>query len=200
MGETSDLQDNFLDDPAGLAARMQVGEFDTTRRSASLQSDWFAANAHTVTVGVDYVDDRVDSATAYEATSRDNLGVFGQYQAEFGAHQALLSARHDDNEQFGGHNTGNIGWRWRLSEQMALTAAWGSAFGAPTFNDLYFPGFSNPDLEPEESRSYELGLSGRASLVNWSLAAFENRVEQQIVYDASIFAPEQPQRGALTRR
>jgi vitamin B12 transporter len=189
VGETGDLQDNFLDDPAGLAARMQVGEFDTTRRSASLQSDWFAADAHTVTVGVDYVDDRVDSATAYEATSRDNLGVFGQYQAEFGAHQALLSARHDDNEQFGGHNTGNIGWKWRLSEQMALTAAWGTAFGAPTFNDLYFPDFSNPDLEPEESRSYELGLSGRASLVNWSLAAFENRVEQQIVYDASISAP-----------
>jgi vitamin B12 transporter len=29
-------------------------------------------------------------------------------------------------------------------------------FRAPTFNDLYYPGFSNPDLKPETSKSYEL--------------------------------------------
>ncbi|MGH8175126.1 MAG: TonB-dependent receptor domain-containing protein [Steroidobacter sp.] len=189
VGQSSDLQDNFYDDPLDAAGGLGAGEFDTTKRSASLQSDWAITQAQTLSVGVDYLDDIVQSTTAYAATSRDNVGVFGQYQAQLGAHQALVSARYDDNEQFGGHGTGGVGWKWALSDRLALTAAWGSAFGAPTFNDLYFPGFSNPDLEPEESSNYEVGLLGRTSALRWSLAAFENRVEQLIVYDAGIFAP-----------
>jgi vitamin B12 transporter len=34
----------------------------------------------------------------------------------------------------------------------------GTGFRAPTFNDLYYPGFGNPNLQPETSESYEVGL------------------------------------------
>jgi outer membrane receptor protein involved in Fe transport len=34
----------------------------------------------------------------------------------------------------------------------------GTAFKAPTFSDLYYPGFSNPVLKPEKSRNSEAGL------------------------------------------
>ncbi|MEX5624321.1 TonB-dependent receptor, partial [Pseudomonas syringae] len=34
--------------------------------------------------------------------------------------------------------------------------SYSEGFRAPTFNDLYYPQFSNPDLDPEHSRSYEL--------------------------------------------
>lgn len=189
LGQTSDIQDNLYDDPLDAAGAATVDQFDTVKRSASLQSDWSVADAQILSVGVDYLDDRVESTTAYEALSRNNIGVFGQYQLQFGVHQALVSARYDDNEQFGRHATGGFGWKWALNDRLSLTAAWSTAFGAPTFNDLYYPGFSNPDLEPEESRNYEVGILGRTTRLRWSLAAFENQVEQQIVYDASIFAP-----------
>ena len=190
VGNSRDDQDSLYDDPLTSDPVMHVGRFDTEKRHATLQSDLSIANdSQILTLGVDYVDDRVDSDTPYDRTSRDNTGVFGQYQAQFGAHHASLSARYDDNEQFGGYSSGSVGWKWAFAPNLALTAAWGSAFGAPTFNDLYFPGFSNPDLDPETSRSYELGLSGNAGALRWSLVGFENRIDDLIVFDPSISAP-----------
>src|SRR5262249_40377396 len=106
-----------------------------------------------------------------------------------GAQQAVIAARHDDNEQFGGYDTGSLGWKWNISPNLALTAAWGAAFGAPTFHDPYYPGVSNPNLQPQASHSVEVGLSGAASALRWSVNAFENRVDDLIVFDASTFTP-----------
>jgi len=39
-----------------------------------------------------------------------------------------------------------------------LRGGWGTGFRAPDFRMLYFPMFGNPDLKPEESESYEIGL------------------------------------------
>lgn len=189
VGQTRDDRDDFYDDPLAADRERKAGEFKTERRSASLQSDLKLAQSRVLTFGVDYLDDRVESMTAYEETTRDNVGVFGQFQGELGAHQALLAARYDDNEQFGSHTSANLGWKWAFAQNYSLTAAWGSSFGAPTFNDLYFPGFSNPELKPEEGRSYELGVAGRADAVRWSVTAFENRIDDLIVYDSRIFAP-----------
>jgi vitamin B12 transporter len=39
-----------------------------------------------------------------------------------------------------------------------LRGTWGKGFRAPTINDLFFPGFGNPDLKPEHSESYDAGF------------------------------------------
>lgn len=189
VGQARDDQDSLYDDPFAADRERKTGEFNTERRSASVQSDLTLAQSQVLTVGVDYLDDRVESLTAYDATTRDNVGVFGQFQGEFGAHQTLLAARYDDNEQFGSHSSANLGWKWAFAQNYSLTAAWGSSFGAPTFNDLYYPGFSNPNLKPEVGRSYELGVAGHAEAVRWSVTAFENRIDDLIVYDSRVFAP-----------
>jgi vitamin B12 transporter len=189
VGESRDEQQSLYDDPRVSGGARPTTVFDTVRRHASLQADLSFAAAQLLTVGADYVDDEVASTTAFDETSRDNIGIFGQYQWQLGAHHLLASARHDDNEQFGSYRTGSLGWKWALSPTLSVTAAWNTAFGAPTFNDLYYPGFSNPDLDPERSRSYELGLAGSAAALSWSLTAFESRVRDLIVFDSSISAP-----------
>lgn len=188
-GVSNDDQDNFLDDPASTDGRVLASRFETERRNVSLQSDFVLSATHAFTVGVDYYDDRVDGTTEFEARSRDNLGAFAQYQAVLGAHRLLASARYDDNEQFGSYETGSLAWKWMLDEHWSLSAAWGTAFGAPTFNDLYFPGFSNPELDPETSRSYEVGIGWTSTPVQIAFTAYERHVDDLIVYDASIFAP-----------
>jgi len=37
-------------------------------------------------------------------------------------------------------------------------ASYATGFRVPTINNLFFPGFSNPNLRPEESKNWELGL------------------------------------------
>lgn len=181
-GRSRDESDNFKD--GAFRSR-----FDTERDTLSFQNDLSFAPDHLLTVGADYQDDRIDSTTAYAVTSRDNTGLFTQYQGRFGAHDVQLSLRRDDNEQFGNRNTGGAAWGYAPSESLRLTASHGTAFKAPTFNELYFPGFGNANLRPEESRSFELGLGGKAVWGRWSLNAYETRVDDLIAFDAATWAP-----------
>lgn len=197
IGTGRDDQQNFYNDALAVAGRDYMSRFHTKRRNASLQSDMALSATQSVTIGIDYLDDRIEGTTEYEANARDNLGVFTQYQLQLGTHRFLASARHDDNEQFGGHQTGNLGWKWAIGERWHLTAGVGSAFGAPTFNDLYYPGFSNPNLEPETSRSFELGGGWSTDTLNVAVAAFENRIDDLVVYDASTFAPNNLNRARV---
>jgi outer membrane receptor protein involved in Fe transport len=68
---------------------------------------------------------------------------------------------------------------------------WGSIsknFRVPTFNDLYYPNYSNPDLKPEYSTSYEVGIRSSLDKKNvHSLQAnyFFSKVKDKIVLNAS---------------
>jgi vitamin B12 transporter len=114
--------------------------------------------------------------------------VFGELHGDWNAWSALAGARYEDNEQFGSHVTGNVGLGRALNDRLRLTATWGTAFHAPTFNELYYPGFSNPNLKPEESRSLELGLRGRSISIplDWSLQLFQTDIDQLIGLDAGF--------------
>ena len=70
---------------------------------------------------------------------------------------------------------------------LRFTASVGSAFKAPSFNELYFPFYGNPALQPETSRSAELGVAQRLDGWHWSLAAYRTVVDDLIVYDPTIF-------------
>ncbi|GAB3378660.1 TonB-dependent vitamin B12 receptor [Lysobacter fragariae] len=174
-GESADLSDNFKDANA-------AGFFDTHRRQGSLQAD-IAAGGGLFSVGFDWVRDRVDSDTSYPVTRRINHAAFGQWQQAFGAHSLQLSLRRDEDNQFGGKTTGAALWGWDVTDALRVTASYGTAYKAPSFNELYFPFYGNPELEPETSRSVELGLRGKHGWGGWSLNVFENRVKDMIAYD-----------------
>ncbi len=181
-GRSWDDSDNFLNGTF-------MSRFRTERDTVTLQNDFAVADDHLLTVGADYQDDRVSGTTAYAVDSRDNLGVFTQYQGWLGAHDLQLSMRRDDNQQFGKHTTGGAAWGYAWNPDLRLTASYGTAFKAPTFNELYYPGYGNPGLSPEKSRSLELGLAGKTGWGRWSLNVYQTRVDDLIAFDASTFAP-----------
>jgi vitamin B12 transporter len=181
-GRSRQDSDNFKD--ATFKSR-----FNTRRDTVSLQNDLTFGKNHLATVGLDYQNDHVNSTTDFAETSRNNWAVFGQHQAAIAKHDIQLSLRHDDNQQFGSRVTGGAGWGYPISDNVQLTANFGSAYKAPTFNELYFPDFGNDKLRPEESRSYEFGTRGTKDWGNWSLTVYETRIDNLIAFDASIRAP-----------
>lgn len=187
LGRANDESENFYAD-AG-APRAAVGRFDTERDTASLQADIDLATAQRLSLGVDWQRDDVTSDTDYDLTRRRNTGVFAAWLGGFGRHRLEASARHDDNQQFGSHATGALGWGLSLDRGLRLTASAATGFKAPSFNDLYYPFFGNPDLAPEESRSLNLGISQSTRVFDWSFNLFETRVDDLISYDAAIFLP-----------
>ncbi len=185
VGRNRDEADNYFAD-ADAGTRSFASAFDTRRDTASVQGDFSFAEGQQITAGADWQNDKVTSSTAFDIDQRDNLGVFAEYQGQFGAHTLQASVRNDDNEQFGNHTTGSLGYGFAFGNGLRLTASAGTGFKAPTFNDLYYPGFSNPNLKPEESKSLNLGIAQYADNWNWTFNAYETRVDQLIGYDSNF--------------
>lgn len=181
-GRNLDRSDNFFDGA-------YIGFFDTKRDSATLQGDFGLAENHLLTVGLDWLRDKVDSDTVYDERERDNKAAFVQYQGRYGAQSFEASLRRDDNEQFDGHTTGSAAWGINFAENWRVTAGYGTAFKAPTFNELYFPFFGNAALEPEESKTWELGVAYRGERFNARLDTFSTDVDDLISYDATLGLP-----------
>lgn len=112
--------------------------------------------------------------------SRDNdsftLGYVGQLQA----HSMQLSLREDHNTQYGSFVTGGIGYGYTLSPAWQVTAQYGSAFKAPTFNQLYFPNFGDPLLSPEKSDNLEASLRYQNASMQAKLTLFDNHIRNLI--------------------
>ena len=67
--------------------------------------------------------------------------------------------RYDINEPYQDKLTGRAGAVVLIDEiGMRVRGAWGQGFRAPTINDLFFPGAGNPDLQPAETTTWEIGL------------------------------------------
>ncbi len=168
----------------------RIAQFDTRRdlidwqNTIHLPADWAWV------AGLDAYDDHVDASTAFAEDSRYNIGIYSVLQGALGHHDLEASLRLDDNEQFGSEATGQLGWGRRLSQAWRLRASAGTAFNAPSFNDLYFPGFSNPDLDPEESVSVEVGV--RYASGRWFLdaALFQTEIDDLIAFDMATFSPQ----------
>jgi vitamin B12 transporter len=182
LGQSHDKTDNFLN--GTFATR-----FNTQRDTASLQADVQVSESGNLTVGTDQQTERVASGDfepwtpgnqQYDKTSRKNDGLFTSYQHDFGKTNIEVSARSDDNEQFGKHNTGAAAIGHDLTDNLRMKASYGKAFRAPTFNDLYWPSSGNHNLMPETSKNTEIGLDGKWTNGKWSVNAFENKVDNLI--------------------
>lgn len=165
------------------------GVFDTRTRNSRLEN-WLTLGTHEFVLGAEYLVDKVESTTAYEESSRANEAYFGQALLNFGRTDLHLSLRTDDNEAYGTEDTWGAGIGYRTDDHHRVRASAGTSFKAPSFNDLYFPNFGDPDLEPEEAISYEVGIEGRYDQWFWDLAAYQSDVE-----DLSL--PTQNQAGSI---
>ncbi|WP_192037174.1 TonB-dependent receptor [Halomonas sp. YLGW01] len=157
--------------------------FDTRTRTARWENI-LAFGPHELVAGGEYARDDVDSTTAFDKDSRDNKAVFTQALMDFSPLSLQASLRHDDNEAFGEETTGSLALGVALDETHTLRASYGTAFRAPTFNDLYYPddGFyeGNPDLEAETSETYELGIRGQLGRGFWDLAVYQSDIDDMI--------------------
>lgn len=173
LGQSLDRQDSYKD--TSFQER-----FQTKRTSASLQADVQLGDTSNLTAGLDQIKDKVSGTTDYAVSSRKNTGLFANYQMTVGNNKFDLSARQDDNEQFGKKATGGLAFAHEFSDSLRATAAYGTAFKAPTFNDLYYPWSGNAKLKPENSKNFELGLAGRLASGDWAISAFHNKIDDLI--------------------
>ena len=83
-----------------------------------------------------------------------------------------------------------------LDARNDVLLSYSEGFRAPTFNDLYYPDFSNPDLKPERSKSYE--LQWRSQLTDDS--RLETSLYRTDLRDAIIFGQDSIPRNVASAR
>jgi len=190
LSQSRDESDNYGDNDF-------FSRFDTRRDMADWRHDIELGERTRLTAGIDWQRDHVSSRNPkLDRDRRDNTGVYTMLQTGLAGHDLTGSLRHDDNQQFGGHTTGQLAWGHDLTDTLRGRASWGTAFKAPSFNDLYWPYQSfgawgsyqgNPNLKPEKSRSAELGLRYQVGGLYLDMAAFETRINNLI---ATAGAPD----------
>ena len=179
IGYSKDFSDNFWNDDAN-------NTFQTEYQNISFQNNFQLTEDQLVIAGIDSTDDKV-SATPYDSTkSRENLGVFLSWNGKVGKIKTSLNLRNDDNEQFGSHSTGTVSAGMDISKQSNLFVSFGSAFKAPSFNELYFPFYGSEDLVPEESESFEFGYKASTDNVKTDISIFRTTVDNLINYDSAL--------------
>ncbi|WAH59457.1 TonB-dependent receptor [Pseudomonas silvicola] len=137
--------------------------FNTYRDSLGWQNTLRLDERHTLLAGVDMFQDRVNSSTAFDEDSRWNRAAFVQHSYRGDSFGTQVGWRRDVNQQFGGQNTWSAALTWFVNRSNDLVLSYSEGFRAPTFNDLYYPGYSNPNLTPEHSKSHELQWRSRLS-------------------------------------
>jgi len=138
------------------------------RTSLLWQNDWKLAENQRLIAGLDLIHERGETRDTYAGVplyddSRDNRALFAGLQSGFGAFDSEISLRHDDNSEFGGATTGSAALGWRANELVRVYASYGQGFRGPTLNEQFSPGYGgqfagNPKLDPERSRSGEIGV------------------------------------------
>ncbi len=164
--------------------------FRTKQQQFTWQNDINLPNG-TLTLAYDRLEERVKSTTEFNRATRNNDGYYAGYLATLGNHTIQLNYRSDHNSQFGNNDTGGVAYGYQFNDSWRTTASYGSAFKAPSFNDLYFPdsfGFatSNPNLDAEKSDNIEASVRYQQDNTNASITVYENKVRNLIALDSNF--------------
>lgn len=87
----------------------------------------------------------------------------------------------------------SVDLRYTVTDGLDLAAFGRRAYRVPTFNELYYPGFGNPDLECEDSWLTSIGPQWKKRISNWNLDAgadfFFDSIKDKIVSAPSVENP-----------
>ncbi|SDH64804.1 MULTISPECIES: TonB-dependent receptor domain-containing protein [unclassified Duganella] len=164
----------------GSAAASGYSRIDTRQTTITLQND-IRIGEDIVQVLYDHRKEEV-STNGADAMNRDRTtnSWAASYNARRGASLLNASVRRD-NAVYGSKNTGSIGYGYDITPQLRATASYGTSFRAPTYNELYYPGYGNPANKPEEGKNAEIGLRWDDGVNALSANYYHNKLTDMLV-------------------
>ena len=165
---------------------------------------------HRVTFGAEYVKDKVagtglgaNGDSVYSITengktkssSEKTLSSYAAYlqdEIEYGKWFIVPAIRYDHHSAYGSHTSPKIGVTYNATDHFRIKANYGDGFKAPSVSQLYYDLdmemgrgnwvhlTGNPNLKPEKSKSWDLGVEAEFGKGYGSLTYFDNDVDNLI--------------------
>ena len=187
-----------------------ISKVNTSRIQGDVLSTFTIPKWNTLSLGWEYRSESGtnDTTGSFPTTFTDTLNTLAFFgQDELSLFDRLFlggGLRWEDNNQFGTSLTGRASAALVIKETGSkLRFAWGQGFRAPTINDLFFPGFANPNLKPERSTSWEIGADQRLwrDRIRFGATYFNQNFSDliQFVFDPTtfLFIPENVGRAQI---
>ncbi|HEV3271085.1 MAG TPA: TonB-dependent receptor [Candidatus Methylacidiphilales bacterium] len=192
--------------PDGFSILPQSTQLQINTDSLDWQNDIQIARNWRITAGIQADNSNVNQFTDYNEfdfppvfgmTTLENslFNIGGYVESQWQPIQDLnvLSSVRDDHYS---DYSGAVSWRQGVSYRIAPTqtvvhASGASSYTPPSLQDLYFPGYSNPNLKPESSLGWEVGVEQplAGGKVTPSATYFHNSITDYIQDDAN-FIPQ----------
>ena len=158
-------------------------QVNVERREAEWVNSFFIGKWSTSSVGLEHRREIGENHNTFRAVS-ETQSVFFEQQLRFFERLFVTGGfRVEDNSVWGTTTTERGSLAFLIKETgTRLRGSAGTGFRAPTFNDLFFPGFGNPDLQPEDSLSYDFGVDQKLwnNRIRLGLTYFQNEFKNLI--------------------
>lgn len=176
----------------------------TKHRETDLNLAWNFVQGQNVLLGAthrqtdaDYLTESSWGDTRYNEKLK-TIGYYLQHQYQANGVSTQAGIRVEDDDKYGTHTVGQLAGRIQIAPLTSVYANIGTAFHAPDANQLYGGSSANPDLTPEESISYELGIDQNLAYgLSTYASVYQTRVKDLIGYNSS-FKLENIQKAKLT--
>lgn len=178
------------DDSRDMLNGAENSRFKTTNDQLVWQNEIDFADTQRVNLAAEHLEQSVASDTQFTRTRRSVNSLLGGYVGEYGAQQVQFNLRQDRYSDFGTTNTGLLGYGRSFADEWRVTASISNAFKAPTFNDLFYPGYANPGLHPERSQNHEIGLHYAAGRQRMDAVYFDDRIRDLITAPPPSYVPQ----------
>ena len=141
-------------------------EINTTSNRLEWQHDFQIVKPLSVTAGYQFREQLGENLDTLAGTTTFPTKVVssnaGFAEAKLNLWDRLFGTagiRQDEYNVFGSATTYRVTGGYLLKETgTKLRGSYGTGFRAPTINDLFFPGFGNPNLQPEKSKGSDVAL------------------------------------------
>lgn len=182
----------FVDDIEQGELAVVPGDFvRTERRALDWQNDLDLVRGLEITAGAAINREEttgrsfgtpLEGAPGAGEARRDEEAGYVQAGLEAAGQRLVAAGRRTRHETFGSVNTWNLEWGTDITPVLLLRAGTGRGFRAPSSADLYAFG-GNPDLEPEVSRSWDVGVAYRpAARQTLAIGLFRTEIDQLIEF------------------
>ncbi len=154
---TSSVQISQSGDQGYTDASYGKSQIDTRQELISFQNN-FAIGKNVLQVIAERREEKVYATTKVLNGKRKTDSLAGSYIFKQDAHLASASLRYDHSSIYGNNTTGSIAYGYKLSDALRVNGSYGTSFRAPTFNELYYPGYGIASNKPEKAKNAEIGL------------------------------------------
>lgn len=186
-------------DQQTYAQSYSTNQFISNHDEYDLNAKLTLSNQQELLIGATHQQDNYQDAYAYQGNKQiKTIGYYAQHRYQGKQLNTQLGMRVEDNDTFGTHTVGQTAVRYQPTNTTSLYANIGTAFRAPSLNELYYQStfrnanttyhtLGNRKLQPEHSIGYELGIDQQITdNLFMSLSAYQAKINNLITTQSTF--------------